>query len=521
MSDNTGNPEELAPDLGHLDKGTPLVATEPLVAEYRLKQDAITLPETLAQSVTVMAPAMSGAFITYLAATKAGGATPLSFLLAALAALCIGGVVGEFALSLRSAGSLYTYTVRGLGSFWGHVAAWMYAFGLWLAGPSVLAGSAVFLSLVMQDIGAPSVFEKWWLWFAIGLVGWLALAYYGIELSTRSSLIFTGFGLAVLLWLAFAVIFQGGAHGNTVKAFSPGAAGVSWPGVFAGVAFGLLSFTGFETSASLAEETRHPRRDVPVAVIGSVVLGGLFYVAVTYATSIGYGVREATTEWPKSASGLAPLADTYASYLTDLVLAAVAIDAFFCGLGLLNAVSRILYAMGRENVLPKALGRTHHKHQTPHVAIVTFVAASLGAALLLLGLTPADTRDALVGGGGPLAAGLYIFTEGLTLITPPIMFGYVLLSLAGFAYGVRENGNGGARRRLVVVSVLALGASCLAVYGSLYYSFVEAAPGAGIPTPYRIVPWVALGWMALAAVVGLWLRSARRQAWDEMGAVFG
>jgi len=50
-----------------------------------------------------------------------------------------------------------------------------------------------------------------------------------------------------------------------------------WPGIFAGVAFGILSFTGFETAANLAEETREPRRNIPLAVLGSVAIGGIFF----------------------------------------------------------------------------------------------------------------------------------------------------------------------------------------------------------------------------------------------------
>jgi amino acid transporter len=501
------------------EKVTPFIETEELIAEHHLRQGAITLPETLAQSVTVMAPAMSGGLITYLAAVKAGGATPLAFLLATIACLFIGGVVAQFALHLHSAGSLYTYTVRGLGSFWGYITGFLYTFGFWLAGPSVLAGSAVFMSLLMGNLGAPDVLTKWWVWFIIGIVGVFLMSYFGIAMSTRSSLVFTGFGLIVLLWLAFTVIFQGGAHGNTLDAFSPAAAGVSWSGVFGGVAFGLLSFTGFETAANLAEETRNPRRDVPLAIIGAVTIGGLFYVAVTYATSIGYGVAEATTVWPASASGIAPLADEYASYLTDLVLFAVAIDAFFCGLGIANAVSRMLYAMGREKVLPRRLGHTHGRHKTPHVAISVFTAGSVLATLLMLVLTSQATRDALGGGGGPLASGLYIFTEGLTLLTPPIMFGYIMLSIAGMAYaGTLVSGSG--RIGFVALAIGSLVASGIALYGSLYYSFVEVAPGAGIPTPYAVIPWICLAVFVVAAAIGLWLKSSRRETWDAMGAVF-
>ena len=74
----------------------------------QLQKGVLTLPDTIAQSVTVMAPALSAAFITYLAAVKAGGATPLSFLLAMLACLMIGGVVSEFALHLPSVETLGT-----------------------------------------------------------------------------------------------------------------------------------------------------------------------------------------------------------------------------------------------------------------------------------------------------------------------------------------------------------------------------------------------------------------------------
>src|SRR5579884_1244566 len=123
----------------------------------RLKPDAISFPEPLAQSVSVMAPAMSGAFITYLAALKAGGATPLAFLLAAGGCLLVGGVVSRFALRLPSAGSLYTYTVDGLGSFWGFLTGCLYSAGLIIAGPAVLAGFSVFTALVMGNIGAPEL----------------------------------------------------------------------------------------------------------------------------------------------------------------------------------------------------------------------------------------------------------------------------------------------------------------------------------------------------------------------------
>ena len=490
-----------------------VAATSPV--ETGLRQDVLTLPDALAQSVTVLAPALSGGFITYLAAVKAGGATPLSFALATVVCLLIGGVVSGFARTIRSAGSLYTYTIHGLGPFCGFLMGWAYMLALSLAGPALLAGSSVFFSLLMADLGAPALLTHWWLWFGAGLLGWFALAYPGVELSTRSSLVFTAAGMAVLLALALVVVGKGGAHGNTVAAFSPHAAGVGWPGVFAGVAFGLLSFAGFETAANLGEEIREPHRNIPRAVLGAVMIGGTFFVAVTYATSIGYGVRESATAWPGSASGLAALAGTYASGLKDLVLAAVAVDAFFCGLAGSNAVTRTMFTMSRDGVLPPVFGRTHPKHRTPHVALFAYLAVAPVVAVLLIAITTPATRDGLAGGGGPNAAGLYLFTEGLTLLTPVVAFAYGLVSVAGIAYGFRRR-----QRGLAAVSVGALAGAGVAAFGSLYYSFVAATPGAAIPTPYRAIPWAILGWLIVGGLIAAWLRRSRPGTWQQMGTVF-
>src|SRR5581483_3379838 len=374
-----------------------------------LRRDAISFPEALAQSVSVMAPAMSGAFVTYLAAIKAGGATPLAFLLATGSCLLIGAVVSRFALRLPSAGSLYTYTVDGLGPFWGFVAGCLYSAGLVIAGPAVLAGFAVFTSLVMRNVGAPAVLGQWWLWFAAGVAVYFLLSWFSIEFSTRAQLVFTAATAATLLLLAAVIVGKGGAGGNTLAVFSPGAAGVTWPLVLGGMAFGILSFTGFETAAVLGEETRNPRRSIPWAVLGSVVVGGLFYVVVTYATAVGYGAREATTAWPKSAAGLAALADRYAAWLGNWVLLAGGLSALFCGLGIHTAATRTSFAMGRDGVLPARLARIHRRHRTPHTAIVVNLGLMVAVAVVMIGATGQSTRDAVGVTPGPLSAGFYLF----------------------------------------------------------------------------------------------------------------
>lgn len=500
-------------------EGTATLAatTDNRPADNELRRGVLTLPDAIAQSVTVMAPALSAAFITYLAAVKAGGATPLSFLLAMVSCLLIGGVVSEFALHLPSAGSLYTYVTNGLGSLPGFVVGWIYSLGFIVVAPAVLAGFGVFTALVMAKHGAPSIMQQWWAWGALGLVLYFLLSYFGVQISTRTQLVFTIITGATLAWLAVVIIGQGGAEGNTIDAFNPGAAGVSWPLVFGGLSFGILSFTGFETAAVLAEETRRPRRDIPVAVVGAVVLGGVFYVVVSYANSIGYGVREATVEWPKSAAGLSALADRYASYMNDWVLLAGGISSLLCGLGIHNAVSRTIFCMGREGVLPRPLGATHRRFQTPHVAIVASLALMVVSGLLMIVLTGQHSRDVVGATPGPLSAGFYLFVEGLTAGAPPIMLCYLLLSLAGIRFGRRR---AQPNRRMVALALGSVVASVVALFGSLYYCFKEATPGAGIPGPYKAIPVLVAVSLASGALIAATLRRQRPEVWAGMGALF-
>ncbi|MGH9036892.1 MAG: APC family permease [Acidimicrobiia bacterium] len=323
-----------------------------------------------------------------------------------------------FALRLPSAGSLYTYTVNGLGSFWGFVVGCSLLFGGVLAGVAVLAGFAVFTSQLMGNLGAPGPLQEWSLWYAVGLLLYFFLSYFGIVFSTRTQLVFTAATMATLLLLAAIIIAKGGAHGNTLDAFRPGAAGVSWPLILGGLAFGIFSFMGFETAASLAEESRNPRRDIPAAVIGAVVVVGIFYVIVTYATSIGYGVREATTAWPESAGGLAALTRRYAPYLGAWVLLAGGLAGLFSGLATHNVMTRVLYVMGREGVLPRAVGTTHRVHQTPHLAIFLSLALLGATAPVMIGVTSPATRDAIGATPGPLSSGFYLFAEGFAIAAP-------------------------------------------------------------------------------------------------------
>lgn len=485
------------------------------------------LRDVIAQSLSVIAPAMSGAFLTYLASTKAGGATPLAYLLGTLAMLAVGGTVAMFARSLSSAGSMYTYITRGANRALGFLGGWCYAAAFLVLGGAVLWGFGFFTaSFVALLTGA----DPAWYWFSlVGLVVIALMSMFDIQASTRTQLLILAVTMAALVVTAVVVISIGSpavsvidqttpvaeaGHRFEPAAFLPSAAGVSWTGVLFGLSFAMLSFTGAEASAVLSEETRNPRRTVPRAVVGSIVVAGVFYLLITYATAVGFGVRQAAADWPASVAGLAAVAPNRA--FAAIVLASAALASLFCALGVHIAVSRVLFAMGREHVLPSWLGTLHPRWGTPWRAIGLVLTVWVLLAALSLLLTGHDSQVALAGGvDSGLTGGIFLFTFLAGIGTPLVMFVYLLLGIAGVTQGTRTR-----RPGFQLVGALAGLVGALAVFGGLYYSFVPAAPGAPIPLQVAIVPWVCLAVAAAGIALAAWTRRYRRPVWADMGRIF-
>ncbi|MDT7629025.1 MAG: hypothetical protein QOI50_955 [Pseudonocardiales bacterium] len=488
---------------------------------------SLGLSDVIAQSLSVVAPAMSGAFLTYLAATKAGGATPLAFVFGLVGMLCLGLVVARFARTLSSAGSLYTYITHGANRTTGFLAGWCYALAFLVLGSAVLCGFGFFTASL---IGLLTGADPAWYWFSLAALVVIALmSLFDIQTSTRTQLVIMVLTVAAMLVAAVTVIAIGAPSVSVIDhttpladagrswdpgAFWPAAAGVPWTGILFGLAFAMLSFTGIEAGAVLSEETRDPRRAVPRAIVGSVVVAGVFYLVVTYATSIGFGVKQAATDWPASVAGLAAVAPnrTFAA----AVLASAALASLFCALGVHIAVSRVLFAMARERVLPAWLGVLHPRWGTPWRTIGLDLVGWAVLAVAALVFTGRATQVALAGGADSgVTGGVFVFTFLAGLGTPLVMFVYLLLGVAGVLEGRRDGEPG-----FQLIGALAAVVGALAVFGSLYYSFVPAAPGAEIPLVVAMVPWVCLGIVVSGLLVATWIRRTRQAVWADMGTVF-
>jgi amino acid transporter len=335
----------------------------------KLARDAVGLPELLFQSIACMAPAGAIAFSIPLGAPYAGGALPLSVLLALVPCAFCAAAMGQLAKHIHSAGALSTFVSRGLHPSAGFLVAWTYAFVWPVATPAahLLLGSML-ANTFHQAFGSSE--SLWWIWTLIGAAGVAAVGHLRIQASGRTTLLLGLFEIAVFLCLA-ATLALGAGHDNTVSVFTPDAANGDgfrgWSGVVAGSVYGILAFGGFEAAAPLAEEARAPSRTLPLAVVGAAIGIGVVYVATTYAGAVFFG----PAAMPRFFVGGNPWQDMARRVWGPgwiVVLFAVVNSQLAVAVAANNAVTRTWYALARSGAFPSVLGLLHPRHRSPYVA---------------------------------------------------------------------------------------------------------------------------------------------------------
>lgn len=353
----------------------------------RLGRPILTTWDAIAQSLSI-GPIFSSAFVAFLIAGSAGGAAPLAALLGGIGVLAVGWVVTLYARRYNGAGAIYDYLRRV------HPALGLFAAGIYFIGTLVLdTGGYLIIGLlgstILQSYLSWNV--PWWVWSLVILALLFTMNHFGIRIATRVQLTLSALSVIPLLILAIAIIAQGGAAGNTLQAFNPASAAtvpapnVPAAGLFAGILFAILLFVGFETSASLGEETANPRRSIPTAVIGTVIISAVFYLLVIYALDIGYGLKNYQT-WALDPNPLDTMATKYVGkWLAILVDIAVLFDAMAVMSAFMATTARGWFALARHELLPSPLA-TISRFRTPLGGnLVVLVGALIGIAALAIG----------------------------------------------------------------------------------------------------------------------------------------
>jgi amino acid transporter len=454
----------------------------------RLGAKTLSLIDVLAQSVGFIGPVFSSAFIIPLiigvnaAARGAGTSAALAVLLAAIGTFALGWIVARYAKRIHAAGSLYDYVSNGLGKTIGAATGWLYYGGtiILTTGLGVLLGGYVHDNLLPAwniDVSIPI-----WLWDAIFALGLFAVLYFGVKISTRVQLALALVSIAVVLVFFVTVIVDLGDANDVAKAFDPSPSPDGFTGIMFGVLYGLLIFVGFETAANLAEETAEPKKSIPRAVLGAVVVVSIFYLIAAYVEVAGFGFDLSVITSPEVAG--APLfalgapggSPVGSEFWLKILLLVVFLDMLAVYVGAAVASTRGVFAMARDRRLPAPLATVSRKYGTPAGAILLLMVVQ---AILIVVSEANDTLLALPG----LPHYFSIFAWCATFGPVALVIVYLLMSVGALS-GLRDDEAYGS---VVVAAIVGIVVTVAAIFGSFYK----------VPSPTLIAPWAAVIWGVL------------------------
>ncbi|MEU1010160.1 amino acid permease [Streptomyces sp. NPDC005890] len=336
----------------------------------------------------------TGIFVLTGTAAKntAGPAVSLSFVVAgvvcALAALCY----AEFASTLPVAGSAYTFSYASLGELPAWIIGWDLVLELALGTAVVAVGWSGYIHSLLDNAGwqmpealsgrdGATGFGFDILAAALVLV-LTAILVVGMKLSARVTSVVVAIKVAVVLVVIIAGAFF--IHGSNYDPFIPKARSAEaagnlkapliqlmfgWApsdfgvmGVFTAASVVFFAFIGFDVVATAAEETRHPQRDVPRGILGSLIICTALYVAVAIVVT---GMQKYS-----ALSVKAPLADAFKTtghpWFAGLISFGAAVGLTTVCMILLLGQSRVFFAMSRDGLLPRFFSHTHPKFRTPY-----------------------------------------------------------------------------------------------------------------------------------------------------------
>lgn len=355
---------------------------------YGLHAGVLGPMETLAQSVSAMAPSTSPSLTIPLVFAIAGNATWFVYLLATGATLLVGFCVSRFAQLSASPGSLYTYTAETLPRVFGVAAGWGLLLAYLATGTSVAGGALYYTNLLSQQFlhrVPPSIPVVFVICAAAGYV-----AFRDVKLSAELMLWIEVCSLSLIFIVLVVLLVRRGFHLD-IEQFQ--LHGVSYSALGPALVLAMFSFVGFESATTLGAEARNPLRTIPRAVIQCAVIAGIFFVLCSYSEVLGF--RGQSGKLSESTSPLHLIAGKAGvSPLGVGIDFGAFISMIACVLACVTAASRVLMRMAREKLLPSVFEKTG-AHGTPAAAIICSTGFILLATLLMTmgGVSGADTYD--------------------------------------------------------------------------------------------------------------------------------
>jgi amino acid transporter len=430
---------------------------------YGLHSGVLGPIETLAQSVSAMAPSTSASLTIPLVFALAGNGTWFVYLLATAATLLVGFCVSRFARLSASPGSLYSYAAETLPPVLGVTAAWGLLLAYVATGASVAGGALYYAELLSQQFfhWAPPTVPT--LAVVCAVAGWVA--YRDVKLSAELMLwieiVSVGMVMVVLALMVFRFGFRFDLDQFSLKGVHVSALGPA-------LVLAMFSFVGFESATTLGNEAREPLKTIPRAVLQCAILAGVFFMLCSYSEVLGF--RGESSNLSDSTSPLHLLASKAGVSLLGIGIDfGAAVSMFACVLACTTAAARVLMRMAHGNLLPKALERTNRRHGTPSTAVAVAAGLMFAATawLAVRGVAGADMYDLL----GSLSVFGFLTAYALVAVALPF-----------------------ARRALGQHSHWVAGVSVVTVLAMILIAIFDLRSAAD--ANHARIPWIYLGYIA-------------------------
>ncbi|MGP3958209.1 APC family permease [Nonomuraea sp. 3N208] len=465
-----------------------------------LAADRLGAPSVVYFVLSAAAPltVVAGVVTTAYAITGITG-LPIAFLVVGivLAVFSVGYVA--MARHMANAGAFYTYVARGLGRPAGIAAAWV----------ALIAYNALQVGLYGAFGAATSPLIERWTgvtppWWVVSLIAWALVAALGVirvDVNGRLLAILLTAEVAVILLFDLADLVNPAPSGFSMDALSPGA--LFEPGVGALLVIATLGFVGFESSVVFSEESREPRRTVPLATYSAVAIIAGLYALSSWAMTVATGPANivATAQRDQAETIFLLAAQHLGGTVVDIARALFATSVFAAMISFHNTTARYFFALGRERVLPAVFGRTRARSGAPKAGSIAQSVLGLAviAVYALLGLDPLVQLFFYGGSFGGFGVLLLIFVTSIAII----------------AFFLREPSGETIARRMVAPAPAAIGLAVM-----VWLALDNFGTLLGVPEGHPLA-WILPAVYGVAAVVGvLWaimLRAGQPAVYSQIG----
>lgn len=421
---------------------------EPHAAAYGLRRDALSPLETLAQSVSTIAPTTTPVATIPLVAALAGNGTWLAYVLATAAIFLVVLCISRFARYSASPGSLYSYASMILPPWLAAAAAWSLLLAYVATGASVIGGFYHYAIVLLRHGSGIASASVLFSVLVAGISVWIA--WRDVKISARLMLWIEAVSVTMIFTVILLVLTRHGSHWDMEQLHLRGMTG---SGLRLGLVLSLFSFVGFESATTLGSEARNPLKTIPRAVIQSALIAGALFTICAYAEVLGCRVAGqdlGTSQAPMRV--LAVVGEVPA--LGELIDLGALVSLFAGTLACITAAARVLLLMAHNGLAHGSFRATHERNETPGRAILaTGLAAVLPVVILAArgasGLDVYGWMGSLATYGFIVAYALVcaalprylrdkkVFREGSRII-PWLACAAMLLALAGNLYPVPE-----------------------------------------------------------------------------------